>query len=88
MVFTGKKITREIKDWLEEFQQTVNKASGNQHLKFTAEIWENEENSPTPAKEERFQIETKDEFPFLDMKMSWSPDEDLQLSVFRKRDIN
>ena len=39
VVFTGKKISREIKDWIEEFQQTVNKAVVNQHLQFTAKIW-------------------------------------------------
>ena len=36
VVFKGKKKESEIKDWLEEFQQTVNTAAGNQHLKFTA----------------------------------------------------
>ena len=74
VVFTGKKSAREIKDRLKEFQQTVNKAVGNQHLQFTAEIWTNKENPPTPAKEEGVQIVMNDEFPFLDMKMSWSPE--------------
>ena len=46
MVFKGKKSVREIKDWLDEFQQTVDKAAGNQHLKFTAEIWKPDENPP------------------------------------------
>ena len=36
VVFKGEKKEREIRDWLEEFQQTVNKAAGNQHLNFTA----------------------------------------------------
>ena len=66
----GKKKASEIRDWLEEFQQTANKSAGNQHLQFAAEIWMKEEDSPTPAKEERVQIVTKDKFPFLDMKMS------------------
>ena len=52
VVFKGKKKASEIKDWLEEFQKTVNTAAGNQHLQFTAEIWTNEVNSPTPAKED------------------------------------
>ena len=60
-------------------------ASGNQHLQFTAEIWTNEANSLTPDKEYRVQILTIDEFPFLDMKMSWSPDGELPLGVFRKK---
>ena len=50
VVFKGKKKASEIKDWLEEFQQTVNMAAGNQHLKYTAEIWTDGVNSPTPQK--------------------------------------
>ena len=88
MVFTGNKIAREVKYWLEEFQQTVNKLAVNQHLQFTIEIWTTEESSPTPTKEERFQIVTNNEFPFLDMTMSWSPERELQFSVFIKRDSN
>ena len=84
-MFTREKSAREVKDWPEEFQQTVNKAVENQHLQFTAEIWTNEETPPTPAKEEIFQIVTNDELPFLDMKMSCPPEGDLQLSVFSKQ---
>ena len=60
-------------------------AAENQHLQFTAEIWTNEDNSPIPEKEDRFQIVTNDEFPFLDLKMSWFPEGDLQFGVFRKK---
>ena len=63
----------------------MNTAAGNQHLKFTAEIWTDRANSLTPEKEDRVQIVTKDELPFLDMKMSWSPEGDLQFGVFRKK---
>ena len=77
VVFKGMKKASEINDWLEEFQQTVNTAVENQHLQFTAEIWTNKVNSPTHAKEDRVQNMTNDEFPFLDMKMSWSPGGDL-----------
>ena len=85
VLFIGKKIAREVKDWLEDFQKTVNKAAGNQHLQFTAEIWTNEENSPTPAKEEIVQIVTNKKFPFLYMKISWSPKGDLKSGVLRKK---
>ena len=84
MVFKEKKKTSEIKEWLEKFQQTVNLAAGNQHLKFTAEICTDGANPPIPEKEDRVQVVAKDEFPFLDMKMSWSPEGDLQFGVFRK----
>ena len=63
----------------------MNKAAGNKHLQFIAEIWTTEENFPTPEKEERVQTVTNDEFPFLDMKMSWSPKGYLQFGVSRKK---
>ena len=63
----------------------MNKSAAKKHLQFTAEIWTTKKNSPTPAKRERVQIATNDEFPFPDMKMGWSPEGDLQFSVFRKR---
>ena len=84
-MFKGKKIVQEIKDWLVEFQQTVDKAGGNQHLQFTKEICTNDKNPPPSAKEDRVQIVTNDKFPFFDMKMSWSPEGDLQFGVFRKK---
>ena len=59
VVFKGKNSVREIKYWLEKFQQTVDKAAGNQHLQFTAEIWKPDENPPPQAKEDRVQILTK-----------------------------
>ena len=85
MVFKGKKNSNKIKDWLEEFQQTVNRAAGNQHLTFAAEIWTDGANLPTPEKEYWVQIVTNDEFPFLYMKMIWSPEGGLQFGVFRKK---
>ena len=85
VVFKGRRKASEIKDWLKEFQQTVNKAAGNQHLQFTEEIWTKEENSQLSTKEERVQIMTNGEFPFLDMKMSWSPEGDLHFGVFREK---
>ena len=84
MVFKGLKSVREIKDWLDEFQKTVDKAAGNQHLQFTAEIWKPNETPPPPAKEDRVQVVTKDESPFLDMKTRWTPERELLFSVFRK----
>ena len=84
MVFKGKRRTSKIRDWQEEFQQTVNKAAGNQHLQFIAEKWMKEENSPNPEKQVSVQILTNNKFPFLDMKMSWSPEGDLKLGLFRK----
>ena len=36
-------------------------------------------------KREKVQIAENDEFLFLDMEMSWSPEVDLQFGVFRKK---
>ena len=36
VVFKRKKSVKEIKDWLEKFHQTVNRAAYKQHLQFTA----------------------------------------------------
>ena len=51
VVFKGQKSVKEIKDWLDEFQQMADKAAGNQHLQFTAEIWKPDENLPPPSSE-------------------------------------
>ena len=40
--------------------------------------------TPPQAKEDRAQTVTKDEFPFLDMKMKWTPEGEFNFSVFRK----
>ena len=65
VVFKGKKKASDIKDWLEEFQKTVHTAAGNQHVKFTAEIWTDGANPPIPEKDDQVQIVTNDEFPLL-----------------------
>ena len=65
VVFKGKNKASEIKDWLEEFQQTVNTAAVNQHLNFTAEIWTDRANSPIPEKEDQVQNRDKQRIPFL-----------------------
>ena len=85
VVFKGKKKAREIRNWIEEFQKAVIEAAGNQYLQFTVEIWTTEENSPTPAKEERVKIATKDELPVVDIKLISSPEGDQKFGVFRKK---
>ena len=88
VVFEGTKKAREIRNWLEEFQKTVNKAARNQNLQFTAEIWAKEKNSSTPVKEERVQIVTNDEFPFLYMKRAGPLKKTCNLECLGKRDIS
>ena len=40
---------------------------------------------PLPAKEDRFQVRTNEKLPFLDIKMSCSPEGGLQFRVFREK---
>ena len=63
----------------------MNRAAGNQHPQFTAEIRKTDANLPLPAKEHKVQVVTKDKFLFLYMKMIWSPEGNLQIGVFRKK---
>ena len=56
VVFKGKKSVREIKYWLDDFQKTVDKAAGNQHLQFAAEIWKPDETPPLKQKRTGFKL--------------------------------
>ena len=72
-MFKGKNSVQEIKYWLEEFQQKLDKAEGNQHLQFTAEIWTNNTYSPPSTKKDKVQTVASDELHFLDVKSSCPP---------------
>ena len=63
----------------------MDKEAVNQQLQFTAEILTNDTNLPPSAKKDKVQIMIDDEFPFLDMKMIWYPEEDLKFGVFRRK---
>ena len=62
----------------------MNKAAVNQHLQFTAEICTTDTNIPPSLNKEKVQIIINNKFPFLDMKMSCSPEGDLQFRLFGK----
>ena len=66
-----------------ESQNTVDKVVSIQHLQFNVEIYMNDENITPSAKKDRFQIVTKDELTFLDMKITWYPEGGLQFGLFR-----
>ena len=51
-VLKGKKSVHEIKYWLAEFHNTVDKAEVNQQFQFTAEIWTNYTNVTPFTKED------------------------------------
>ena len=85
VVFNGKKRVKEIKNWSEEFQKTVNRSAGNQHLQFNAEICTPKVNHSLPVEKERVQTVENVKFPFLDIYLRWSPEGYFQFVVFRKK---
>ena len=85
VLFKGNKSTQEIKICLAEFWQIAYKAVGNQHLQFTEEIRRKNTHIPPSANKEKVQIVANNKLPFLDTKLSWSPEGDLQFGVFRNK---
>ena len=57
-------------------------SAGNSHLHFTAEIWTDDKNLPPSGKKDNVQISDADKFPFLDMKISWSPEGSMRFVIF------
>ena len=86
MVFKSKKKIQGIKDWLKYFQQTVDKAAGNQHLQFTAEIWTNNKNLPPSDKKDRSQIYPDDGLTVLDMNIRCYLEGDAQFERFSNKE--
>jgi hypothetical protein len=79
-VFLGTWMQTEVEDWLSTFQRAINDKTGNNKLSFMAEVW-------TP-RGEKTKVEGKvgtqmaDQFPFLDMELSWSNEGTLKFGVF------
>jgi len=69
--------------WISKFQNSINDIAGNNKLSFTAEIWTPGGN-PAPKIEGKVGTHTANEFPFLDMELSWSIDGNLKFGVHMK----
>ena len=63
----------------------MNKNSGNQHLHFTVETWTNALNIPNSDKKYKIKTITDIVFPFLDMDMILSSNEDMKFGFYRKK---
>ena len=63
----------------------MNKTAGNQHLHFTVETWTNDLNIPNSEKKYKIKTITDNVFPFLDMDMILSSNEDMQFGLYRKK---
>ena len=84
----GNNSIQEIKYWLVDFHQTVDKAAGNQYLQFSAEIYMNDKNPPPSAKKDKVKIMTNKKFHFLDMKTAGTLRGTCNLEYLGKRDSN
>ena len=78
--------------WREDFQRAVNKIAGGDFLQFTVEMWIDQSREdvpdcpPTPEEEYHKDVSVvrDKEFPFLDMKLLWSEEGNLQFQIYRK----
>jgi len=82
-VFPGTWTQKETADWLSKFQSSINDIAGNDKLSFTAEIWTPGGN-PAPKIDGKVGIHTANQFPFLDMELSWRNDGTLRFGVHMK----
>lgn len=99
MIFIGKWSKNEIASWLCQYQTLVNRIVGRDFLQFTTKVWEptafqnkfdmlhKGETRDTPDAKWLNQAKAilENEFPFLDMKMSWTDDGQLRFNVFNKK---
>ena len=85
LLFKGKRKFQDIRDWLDIYQQKVDKAFGKLLLQFTAEIWTNEKSPPPSQKKDMVRKSATRKLPFLDMKMICHPKGDMLFVMFRKK---
>ena len=82
MIMKGKKTKQEMNDWLENFQNEVNKLAESECLEFTCEAWNIEENEKIINK--NLTIVKNKYFPYLDMEMYWNDRHDLKFQIYMK----
>jgi hypothetical protein len=73
----------DVEHWLSTFQGAINNKAGNDKLSFTAEVWTPAEES-TPKVRGKVGTEMTDQFPFLDMELSWDKEGVLKFGVHMK----
>jgi hypothetical protein len=69
VIMDGQKTKADIGEWLEAFQERVNKVTGYEGLIFTTSIWRPKEHIEE-AHRPKAEVIKSPYFPFLDMKMS------------------
>lgn len=74
-VFKGTKTATQVEQWLSSFQDEVDRIAGNNFLRFTADVWvsskQSELKGDTTKLSRQIKVHDNDQFPFLDMQLSW-----------------
>ena len=69
-------------EWLDEFQEQVNKIAESHCLQFTAEAWNLKEDEEITN--DKLTIVKDEHFPYLDMEMYWNERHELKFQVHMK----
>ena len=86
-IMEGKWTYNQIVNWRNGFQKSVNELAGGDYLQFTCSLWLDEsinKMKPTRIMDEKVSIEKGKTFPYLDMELFWSPEQELQFRVHLK----
>ena len=85
-VFKGQWKYKDISEWRDNFQQSVNELAGGDYLQFTCSVWLNNKSNPTTTNQTnpKVSIESSNAFPYLDMELYWANNGELQFRVHLK----
>ena len=82
VVFKDNLLKSEVAVWLERFQERIEELAESKFLKFTAVIWGNDKEDG--KKYNNVSVNRSEYFPYLDMEMFWSTENDLNFRVHLK----
>ena len=86
VLFKGNKKKRDVIRWLGRFQKRVNELTNSNRLQFTAEVWGQDKRDRSISK--TVKVDCGKYFAYLDTKMSWNQDDELQFGVYMKENQN
>jgi hypothetical protein len=85
-IIKEKRTGTQMQEWLQVFQDKANEITGNEYLKFTAVIWD--QDSLEDGEGLKVKIDKSDFYPFLDMRLTWNDEGNLKYGVFLKPNKN
>ena len=89
VAFKGNQKIEELRNWLQKFQQSINKITGGTFLQFTMEVWDefyvsNNDIKNDHNKTQKCTLVKKPTFPFLDMSFYWDSFNRLTTKAYSK----